>query len=38
MKASIEKGIPVNPPIWWIDPEDLEALAVDDGKYSSKSK
>jgi hypothetical protein len=22
----------VNPPIWWLDPEDKEAQAVDDGK------
>ncbi|RVE45338.1 hypothetical protein evm_010043 [Chilo suppressalis] len=28
MTASIEKGTPVNPPIWWLDPTDDVALAV----------
>lgn len=32
MNASIEKGTPVNPPIWWIDPKDIEALKTYDGK------
>ncbi|CAG9826671.1 unnamed protein product [Diabrotica balteata] len=30
MKNSVEKGTPVNPPIWWIAPKDLKALACDD--------
>ncbi|KAJ8876639.1 hypothetical protein PR048_021084 [Dryococelus australis] len=25
-------GTPMNPPIWWIDPENTEAQAVNDGK------
>ncbi|KAJ0175337.1 hypothetical protein K1T71_009478 [Dendrolimus kikuchii] len=28
MEASVEKGTPVNPPIWWLDPTDEKALAV----------
>ncbi|XP_028038022.1 myogenesis-regulating glycosidase [Bombyx mandarina] len=28
MEASIQKGTPVNPPIWWLDPTDQDALAV----------
>lgn len=32
MRASVERGTPVNPPIWWLDPEDEVALAVWDGK------
>ncbi|KAL1505265.1 hypothetical protein ABEB36_004866 [Hypothenemus hampei] len=30
MDKSIEDGTPVNPPIWWVDPTDEIALAVDD--------
>ncbi|XP_045776042.1 myogenesis-regulating glycosidase-like [Maniola jurtina] len=30
MQASVEKGTPVNPPIWWLDPTDQDALAVGD--------
>ncbi|KAJ8922534.1 hypothetical protein NQ315_007564 [Exocentrus adspersus] len=30
MKASVENGTPVNPPIWWIDPTDPIALTKDD--------
>lgn len=33
MEVSVREGTPVNPPIWWIDPEDEVALAIDDGKY-----
>lgn len=22
----------VNPPIWWLDPNDVEALKIEDGK------
>ncbi|XP_048484586.1 myogenesis-regulating glycosidase isoform X1 [Plutella xylostella] len=28
MEASVKRGTPVNPPIWWLDPTDDEALAV----------
>lgn len=35
MNASIQDGIPVNPPIWWIDPEDPVALKTDDGKKTT---
>ncbi|XP_024881326.1 SITS-binding protein-like [Temnothorax curvispinosus] len=30
MKQAIEKGTPVNPPIWWIDPLDPEAHKIND--------
>nr|AHH86056.1 glycoside hydrolase family 31 [Phaedon cochleariae] len=30
VEASKLNGSPVNPPIWWIDPTDAEALACDD--------
>ncbi|XP_074026042.1 myogenesis-regulating glycosidase isoform X2 [Leptinotarsa decemlineata] len=30
MKECIRSGAPVNPPIWWIDPTDPEALACND--------
>ncbi|XP_075979913.1 myogenesis-regulating glycosidase-like isoform X2 [Anticarsia gemmatalis] len=30
MEASVAHGTPVNPPIWWLDPQDPDALAVDD--------
>ncbi|CAB3244189.1 unnamed protein product [Arctia plantaginis] len=30
MEASVARGTPVNPPIWWVDPLDEVALAVDD--------
>nr|ADC97876.1 glycoside hydrolase family 31 [Chrysomela tremula] len=30
MEGTIKNGTPVNPPIWWIDPTDSEALACDD--------
>nr|AHH86054.1 glycoside hydrolase family 31 [Gastrophysa viridula] len=30
MEKSMKDGSPVNPPIWWIDPTDSEALACDD--------
>jgi hypothetical protein len=32
MLASMIEGTPVNPPIWWLDPTDEDALAVWDGK------
>ncbi|CAH2049634.1 unnamed protein product, partial [Iphiclides podalirius] len=28
MQKAVETGEPVNPPIWWLDPTDEEALAV----------
>ncbi|CAF4861266.1 unnamed protein product [Pieris macdunnoughi] len=28
MEASVKVGTPVNPPIWWLDPTDEQALAV----------
>ncbi|RZB39964.1 putative family 31 glucosidase [Asbolus verrucosus] len=30
MNNSITNGIPVNPPIWWVDPLNVEALKVND--------
>ncbi|XP_071643111.1 myogenesis-regulating glycosidase-like [Temnothorax longispinosus] len=30
MKQAIEKGTPVNPPIWWIDPLNPEAHKIND--------
>ncbi|XP_067012525.2 myogenesis-regulating glycosidase [Anabrus simplex] len=30
MQKSVEDGSPVNPPVWWIDPEDTEAQGIDD--------
>lgn len=32
MRLTVAEGIPVNPPIWWLDPDDEEALKIDDGK------
>ncbi|CAG9820285.1 unnamed protein product [Phaedon cochleariae] len=37
MEASKLNGSPVNPPIWWIDPTDAEALACDDDMKSCKN-
>lgn len=34
MEASVKDGTPVNPPIWWLDPNDQDALAVNDGKIN----
>lgn len=31
MRKHIVTGIPVNPPIWWISPNDEEALVCDSG-------
>ncbi|XP_013183848.2 myogenesis-regulating glycosidase [Amyelois transitella] len=28
MQASVEHGTPVNAPLWWIDPQDEEALVI----------
>ncbi|XP_021708954.1 uncharacterized family 31 glucosidase KIAA1161 [Aedes aegypti] len=30
MRLTVAEGIPVNPPIWWLDPDDEEALKIDD--------
>ncbi|XP_011646420.1 myogenesis-regulating glycosidase [Pogonomyrmex barbatus] len=30
MKEAIDKGTPVNPPIWWLDPTDTEAHKIND--------
>lgn len=37
MEASVARGTPVNPPIWWVDPLDEVALAVDDGELINTS-
>ena len=29
---SVASGEPINRPIWWLDPTDQEALAIDSGK------
>ena len=29
---AVESGEPINRPIWWVDPTDQEALAIDSGK------
>lgn len=33
-RLAAESGQPVNPPIWWIDPEDLVAQQISDGMYT----
>ncbi|XP_053697015.1 myogenesis-regulating glycosidase-like isoform X1 [Sabethes cyaneus] len=30
MRLAVAEGIPVNPPIWWLDPNDEDALTVND--------
>ena len=30
-QAAVKRGEPVNPPIWWLDPEDTVALGINDG-------
>ena len=30
-KKKVEDGTPINPPIWWIDPTDTDALTIDTG-------
>jgi len=32
MKNTVANGSPVNPPVWWIDPTDADAYAIDDRK------
>jgi len=32
MKNTVANGSPVNPPVWWIDPTDVDAYAIDDRK------
>ena len=34
MKKNVADGSPVNPPIWWIDPLDKDALKEDTGEFS----
>lgn len=31
-KKAVVDGTPVNPPIWWIDPTNEDALKCGDGK------
>lgn len=31
-RRAVDHGDPVNPPIWWLDPEDKIAQALDDGE------
>ena len=31
-ESSVASGEPINRPIWWLDPNDQEALAIDSGK------
>ncbi|XP_055636772.1 myogenesis-regulating glycosidase-like isoform X2 [Toxorhynchites rutilus septentrionalis] len=30
MRITVTEGTPVNPPIWWLDPDDEEALKISD--------
>lgn len=32
LEAAVIHGEPVNPPIWWLDPNDIVALSINDGK------
>lgn len=32
MKQTVANGTPVNPPVWWIDPTNTNAHAIDDRK------
>jgi len=32
MKQTVAQGTPVNPPIWWIDPTNTDAHAIDNRK------
>lgn len=34
IKLSFDRGDPINPPIWWIDPEDKDAQMVSDGQVN----
>lgn len=31
MQAAVKTGAPVNPPIWWVDPDNQEAHKINDG-------
>lgn len=31
--TAIYRGSPVNPPIWWVDPDDRVAQQINDGRY-----
>lgn len=35
MRKHIVTGVPVNPPIWWISPNDEEAFVCDSGNIFS---
>lgn len=35
-RLAAESGQPVNPPVWWIDPEDLVAQQISDGMCISQ--
>lgn len=32
MKNTVAHGTPVNPPVWWIDPTNTDAHAIDNRK------
>lgn len=32
LEAAVQRGEPVNPPIWWLDPNDDVAQSINDGK------
>ena len=32
-KNAVTTGVPINRPIWWIDPTDQVALGIDSGKF-----
>lgn len=38
MQVATKTGNPVNPPIWWIDPENPETYSINDGKFKKKEK
>lgn len=32
-RLAVERGDPVNPPIWWVAPEDRVAQYINDGEF-----
>lgn len=36
-QAAVDRGEPVNPPIWWLDPQDSVALGINDGNVKHNS-
>lgn len=34
MNATITTGAPINPPIWWVDPDNQEAHKINDGELN----